>query len=60
MNCECRNVQIRARMNWIIGFPAALWIVYRLSYHLPALSRVHPALPGASFMSADSLAEIAI
>ncbi len=35
--------------HWIIGFPAALWIVYRLSYYAPALSRLHPALLGAIY-----------
>jgi hypothetical protein len=35
--------------HWIVGFPAALWIVYRLSYYVPALSRLHPALLGAIY-----------
>jgi hypothetical protein len=35
--------------HWIIGFPAALWIVYRLSYYAPALNRMHPALLGAIY-----------
>jgi hypothetical protein len=33
--------------HWLIGFPAALWIVYRLNYYVPALDRIHPALLGA-------------
>jgi hypothetical protein len=35
--------------HWIVGFPAALWIVYRLSYYVPQLSRMHPALLGAVY-----------
>jgi hypothetical protein len=35
--------------HWVIGFPAALWIVYRLSYYAPALGRMHPALLGAIY-----------
>ena len=35
--------------HWVIGFPAALWIVYRLSYYAPALSRLHSALLGAIY-----------
>jgi hypothetical protein len=35
--------------HWIIGFPAALWIVYRLTYYVPALSKIHPALQGAIY-----------
>jgi hypothetical protein len=35
--------------HWIIGFPAALWIVYRLNYSAPALNRLHPALLGAIY-----------
>jgi hypothetical protein len=36
--------------HWIIGFPAALWIVYRTSYYLPALRHLHPALQGAIYV----------
>jgi hypothetical protein len=35
--------------HWVIGFPAALWTVYRLSYYAPALGRMHPALLGAIY-----------
>jgi hypothetical protein len=35
--------------HWVIGFPAALWVVYRLSYYAPALTRLHPALLGAIY-----------
>jgi len=35
--------------HWVIGFPAALWIVYRLSYYAPVLSRMHPALLGVIY-----------
>ncbi len=35
--------------HWIIGFPAALWIVYRLNYYVPALGGMHPALLGAIY-----------
>jgi multisubunit Na+/H+ antiporter MnhE subunit len=35
--------------HWVVGFPAALWIVYRLSYYAPALTRLHPALLGAIY-----------
>jgi len=41
---RCFNVA-----HWLIGFPAALWVVYRLSYYAPALSRLHPALLGAIY-----------
>jgi hypothetical protein len=36
--------------HWVIGFPAALWIVYRLNYYVPALDRMHPALLGAIYV----------
>jgi hypothetical protein len=35
--------------HWLVGFPAALWMTYRVSYYVPALARLHPALSGAIY-----------
>jgi len=42
---RCFNVA-----HWAIGFPAALWVVYRLSYYAPAITQLHPALLGAIYV----------
>jgi len=36
--------------NWLIGFPAGLWIVYRVGYYFPVLNEMHPALLGAVYV----------
>jgi len=36
--------------NWLIGFPAGLWIVYRVGYYFPVLNKIHSALLGAVYV----------
>lgn len=38
-------------LNWLIGFPAALWIVYRIDSHFESvLAKMHGALRGAIYV----------
>jgi hypothetical protein len=37
-------------LNWLIGFPAAFWIVYRVDALLPRVATLHGALRGAIYV----------
>lgn len=37
-------------LHWLIGFPGALWLVYRLDSSIPAFGRMHTALRGAFYI----------
>lgn len=36
--------------NWLVGFPAALWLIYRLDSGATGLAGMHPALLGALYV----------
>jgi hypothetical protein len=37
-------------LHWLVGFPAALWIIYRLDSSIPALAAAHTAIRGALYV----------
>lgn len=37
-------------LNWLVGFPAALWIIYRLDSAVHGISRMHSVLRGALYV----------
>ncbi|HEV2046595.1 MAG TPA: hypothetical protein VGQ95_08355 [Chthoniobacterales bacterium] len=42
--------------HWVIGFPAALWIMARSGYYIPELQKLHPAILGAIYIYLSLLA----
>lgn len=47
-------------LHWLIGFPASLWVVYRLDSSVPVFATLHPALRGAVYVYFFLLALLAI